>query len=266
MDGVTLGQYLPLQSAIHRLDPRSKFLSSVFVILTALTAGWAGLMAAALLTGAGFYISRIPPRVLWLQLKSLRFIIIITFLLKALLTPGDTIFAAGLFIITEQGLAEGLELLTRLLVVISAGIILTATTSSLSLAAGMEVIFKPLGRVGIPVHEIVMAITIAVRFVPVILEEARAIMNAQASRGAGFYGPGLTKRAGAMVSLVVPLLTGAFRRSEELATAMEARCYRGGAGRTRMNVLAFGTGDVVCMAVSAIILAAAVFERVAPVL
>ncbi|MFZ5648789.1 MAG: energy-coupling factor transporter transmembrane component T family protein [Bacillota bacterium] len=263
---MTLGQYLPVQSAIHRLDPRSKFVSAVFVIVAALTAGWAVLGAVALITVAGAYFSRIPPGVLWQQVKSLRFIIIITFLLQVILTPGDVIPAAGPLRITAQGLDAGLELLIRLLLVIFAGIILTATTSSLKLAAGMEVLFSPLGRLGIPVHEMVMAITISIRFIPVILEEARVIMNAQASRGAGFYGPGLARRAGAIVSLMVPLLTGAFRRSDELATAMEARCYRGGTGRTRMNVLSLSKGDVICMTASGITLVAAVLERMALIL
>lgn len=266
MEGITLGQYLPVQSAIHRLDPRSKFISTLFIIVAALTAGWTGLGAAAMAAGAGVYLSRIPPGVLLLQIKSLWFIIVLTFLLQVLLTPGEILHAAGPFLITAQGLYAGLDLLTRLIIVICAGIILTATTSSLSLAAGMEALFKPLGRLGVPVHEIVMAVTIAIRFVPVIMEEARVIINAQASRGAGFYGPGLAKRAGALVSIMVPLLAGAFRRSEDLATAMEARCYRGGAGRTRMNILSFSAGDVVLMAVSGFILAVAVIERVAPFL
>lgn len=266
MEGIALGQYLPVQSAIHRLDPRSKFISALFIITAALTAGWAGLGAAALAAGAGVYFSRIPAGVLLKQIKSIWFIILVTFLMQVLLTPGEILYAAGSFSITAQGLYAGLDLMTRLLVIISAGIILTATTSSLSLAAGMEALLSPLGRLGIPVHEVVMAVTIAVRFVPVILEEAGVIMSAQASRGAGFYGPGLSKRAGALISLMVPLLAGAFRRSEELATAMEARCYRGGDGRTRMNVLSLSAGDAACMAVSGIVMAAAVIERALPVL
>jgi energy-coupling factor transport system permease protein len=151
--------------------------------------------------------------------------------------------------------------LIRLVLVISAGIIMAATTSPLKLAAGMELLLKPLGKLGIPVYEIVMAITIAVSFVPFIFEEARTIMSAQLSRGAGFYGPGLARRAGAVVSLMVPLLTGALRRSDELATAMEARCYRGGGGRTRMNPLRFSSADIICLLLSGITLAAVVLQR-----
>ncbi|MFZ5634496.1 MAG: energy-coupling factor transporter transmembrane component T family protein [Bacillota bacterium] len=245
---------MPIQSAIHRLDPRTKILSALFIMLAVLVAGWAGMALAALLAGAGILLARITPQVLWRQTRSLGLIIVITVLLQALFTPGDVLYRAGPVQVSAQGLTAGIDLLARLVLIISAGLILTATTSTLSLAAGMEALLKPLGRLGLPVHEIVMAVTIAVRFVPVIFEEARVIAGAQISRGAGFRGPGL-------ISLMVPLLVGAFRRSEELATAMEARCYRGGAGRTRMNELRFSGTDIMCMLLCGIAPVAAVLLR-----
>lgn len=261
MEGMAPGQYLPMESAIHRLDPRAKFISAVFIMTSALTSGWAGMGVTTLCITAGIILSRIPAGVLGMQIKSLRLIIIVTVLFQILFTPGNVLYSAGPLQITIQGLTAGFDLFARLVLVIFTGIILTSTTSSFSLAAGMEILLKPLNRLGMPVHEIVMAVTIAIRFVPVVFEEAAMIVNAQISRGAGFSGPGLARRAGAVVSLMVPLLTGALRRSDELATAMEARCYRGGAGRTRMNVLTITTGDIMCMLFSGFTLAAALILR-----
>lgn len=260
---ISIGQYLPVDSPVHRLDPRTKVLSLLFIMPALIMPGWAGLAAAAVPVGAGVVLARLTPSLLWQQVKSLFFIIAVTALIQAVLTPGDILFGAGPVHVTAQGLLSGLDLLSRLILIITAGVILTATTSTLNLAAGMEALLGPLGRLGLPVHELVMAVTIAVRFVPVIFEEARTIMNAQISRGAGFYGPGPARRVGAAVSLMVPLLVGAFRRSDDLSTAMEARCYRGGAGRTSMNPLAFSAGDAVCMLICGITPVSAVIMRAA---
>lgn len=262
LESIWLGQYLPVESPVHRLDPRTKILSALLAMLAALTGGPAGLALTALLAGAGIILARITPALFWRQMRPLGVIIAITVLLQVIFTPGSDL-TAGSARISAQGLLAGLELLVRLVIIITVGIILTATTSTLSLAAGMEALLKPLGRLGLPVHEVVMAVTIAVRFVPVIFEEARTIMSAQISRGAGFYGPGLARRSAAVISLMVPLLVGAFRRSDELATAMEARCYRGGAGRTRMNPLNFSTNDLACMSLCGATLAAALALRAA---
>jgi len=264
LEGIWLGQYLPVESPVHRLDPRTKILSALLVMLAALTGGPAGLALTVVLAGSGIILARITPALFWRQLRPLGVIIAITVLLQVIFTPGSNLPGEGPVRVSAQGLLAGLELMTRLVLIISVGITLTATTSALSLAAGMEALLKPLGRLGLPVHEVVMAVTIAVRFVPVIFEEARTIMSAQISRGAGFYGPGLARRSAAIISLMVPLLVGAFRRSDELATAMEARCYRGGAGRTRMNPLKFSTADLACMLICGATLAAALALRGRP--
>ncbi len=263
MEGIMLGQYLPVESYVHRLDPRTKILSALLVVLAVLAAGWAGLAVTALTVGAGIVLARISPRVLWRQVRALIPVMAFTVLLQLLFTPGQELFGAGPVRVSIQGLLAGLDLLVRMILIISAGIILTSTTSTLSLAAGLEAILGPLGRLGVPVHGVVMALTIAVRFVPVIFEEAGTILSAQISRGAGFYGPGLARRAAAAVSLMVPLLVGAFRRSEELATAMEARCYRAAAGRSRMHPLKFSASDPACILLCGLTLAAALALRTA---
>lgn len=261
MEGVALGQYLPVESPIHRLDPRTKIISMLLTMLAVFMSGWWGLAVAALPVGAGIVLARLTPSLLWQQVRPLRLIVLITILFQVLLTPGEAIFGVGPVHITAQGLLAGLDLLAKIILIVSAGITLTATTSILSLTEGLEALLKPLGRLGLPVHEIVLAITIAIRFVPVILDEARSIMSAQISRGAGFYGPGPARRAAAVVSLLVPLLVGAFRRSDELATAMEARCYRGGAGRTPMHDLTFSAGDGICLLLCGFTPVAAVLLR-----
>lgn len=255
-----LGQYLPVDSMVHRLDPRTKILSALFAITAVLASGWAGLAASAALAGAGMALGRVTLPVLWRQARSLGFIIMITVLLQVLFTPGNELFRAGPVHISGRGLLAGLDLAARLVLITALGIVLTSTTSTLRLAAGLEELLKPLARLGVPVHEVVMAVTVAVRFVPVIFEEAGTIMNAQISRGAGFGGPGPARRATAFISLMVPLLVAALRRSEELATAMEARCYQGGR-RTRMNALKFSTGDAVCMFFCVFVLACALASR-----
>ncbi|HBV96134.1 MAG: hypothetical protein JL50_05850 [Peptococcaceae bacterium BICA1-7] len=257
-----LGQYLPVESAIHRLDPRAKLLSTFLLIAAVMAGGWAGMAIGGLITAAGVMAARLPLGVLWRQVRLLGLIILASVLVQILFTPGDVVLSAGPVKVTVQGLVSGVTLLIKILLVVLTGIILTSTTTSLRLASGIELLLKPLGRLGIPVHEIVMALSIAIRFIPVITEEAQHIINAQLSRGVAFYGPGLGRRAKAVISLVVPLLTGVLRRSDDLATAMEARCYRGGAGRTRMHAMVFKRADVMCLLMTGTSLVAAVLLRV----
>jgi len=257
-----LGQYLPVESAIHRLDPRSKLLSTFLLMAAVMAGGWAGMAIGGLIISAGVIAARLPLGVLWRQVRLLGLIMLASVLFQILFTPGDIVFGAGPVKVTVQGLESGITLLIKILLIVLAGIILTSTTTTLRLASGIELLLKPLGRLGIPVHEIVMAMSIAIRFIPVITEEAQDIINAQVSRGVAFYGPGLGKRARAVVSLLVPLLTGVLRRSDDLATAMEARCYRGGAGRTRMHAMVFGRADVMCLLLTGTSLVAAVLLRV----
>ncbi len=265
LENILPGQYLPVESPIHRLDSRTKIISSLAVMTAVLIPGWAGPVLASFPVCAGVLLARISPRLLWMHVRSVRLIMAVTFLFQTLFTPGDVLLGAGPLSVTVQGIQSGVDLLLRIALIFTAGIILTSTTSPLSLASGMEYLFRPLGRLGLPVHEMVMAVTMAMRFVPVIFEEARTIMSAQISRGAGFYGPGLARRAAAVTALMVPLLVGAFRRSEDLAAAMEARCYRGGTGRTRIDEPVFSTGDVICAVICGVTPVAAVLLRTAAV-
>jgi len=252
VESSVLGQYLSVESEIHRLDPRSKLISSVFLMVSAVLGGWAVLVLNAVIVCTGLLIGRMNFNILWLQLKPLWLIAAITGLLQILMTPGEALFQAGPLIISKTGLLAGLELFFRLTVFILIGVLLTATTSALSLASGLEKLFRPLGKIGLPVDDIIMAAVIAVRFIPVIFEEARIIAGAQVSRGAGFYGSSPAKRGIAVIALLVPLLAGTLRRSGDLATAMEARCYRGNASRTRLKNLVFSAGDVICLLVTGI--------------
>lgn len=262
LEGIMLGQYLPVESAIHRLDPRTKLLSVFLLIAAVIAGGRAGMALGGLLTAAGVIAARLPLRVLWRQVRLLGLIILVSVLFQILFTPGAAVFGAGPVKVTAQGLESGITLFVKILLIVLAGIILTSTTTSLRLSSGIEFLLKPLGRLGLPVHEIVMAVSIAIRFIPVITEEAQDIINAQMSRGVGFNGPGPGRRARAVISLVVPLLTGVLRRSDDLATAMEARCYRGGAGRTRMHAMAFARADAICLMLTGTSLVAAVLLRV----
>ncbi|MFZ5597020.1 MAG: energy-coupling factor transporter transmembrane component T family protein [Bacillota bacterium] len=260
MEGALLGQFLPVDSVIHRLDPRSKFISALFITLAVLIPGWLGMTLAAPVVCAGVVLSGITPLFLWKQVKSFWFILALTVLFQVFSTAGDALYRVGPVYITSRGLWAGLELLVRLVLVIMAGTVLMATTTALNLAAGIERLLKPVSRLGIPVNEIVLAVTIAIGFVPVILEEARIILSSQFSRGAGFYGRGPAEKARSVFNLMIPLLAGTLRRSEDLATAMEARCYRGGTGRTSVNVLALSYRDAICILICGLplILAAAI--------
>lgn len=263
MEGIALGQYLPVESSIHRLDPRTKLLSAFLLMAAIIAGGRTGMALGGLITVSGIIAARIPLNVLWRQVRLLGLIILVSVLLQAILTPGDVLIEAGPVKMTVQGLESASDLFVRIVLIVFNGIILTSTTTSLSLSSGMEFFLKPLGRLGVPVAEIVMAVSIAIRFIPVITEEAQIIISAQVSRGVGFHGPGPGRRARAVVSLMVPLLTGAIRRSDDLATAMEARCYQGGAGRTSMHNMAFTRVDIICLLLSGTSLVAAVITRVA---
>lgn len=262
LDGFVVGQYLPGNSPVHRLDPRTKILATMFIITGAIIARGFGFgpVAAAVLLAA--LLSGAPPGFLWRSLRMLWLILLFTFVLQVLFTPGEVMYRLGPFSITEEGLAAGGQMLLRLVLLVLASTLLTMTTTPINLTAGLERLARPLQRFGVPVHEMAMMMTIALRFVPTLLEEAHTIMRAQQSRGAGLSGAGYHKKFQALVSLMVPMFAGAFRRAEELATAMEARCYRGGAGRTTMKQLFFSSRDYLALVVSGATLVATVLLRV----
>lgn len=246
LKNITLGQYYPADSFVHRLDPRIKIVLTIALIT--------GVFLCKTLVGYGIVLlylilctalSTVPFKMLLKGLKPLRFILILTFLLNLFFSQGETVLLRLWFItLTQEGLTMAIHYSLRLVFLVMATSIMTLTTSPVSLADGIELLLSPLKVIHFPAHELAMMMTIALRFIPTLLEETDKIMKAQMARGADFESGNLIARAKAMVPLLVPLFVSAFRRATELAMAMEARCYHGGANRTRLRVLKITRQDV----------------------
>lgn len=243
---ITLGQYYPGNSFLHRMDPRAKILCTMIFIVAIFLAQdlWSYLLVTAFILGS-IAVSGVPYKMVWKAVKPLWIILVFTMLIHVFTTPGTEIFTWGWIHISEEGLRNGVLMTLRLVYLIAFSSLLTYTTSPIVLTDGIEALLMPFKRVGVPAHELAMMMTIALRFIPTLLEETDRIMKAQESRGADFSTGGLWHRAKAMVPLLVPLFISAFRRADDLATAMEARCYRGGEGRTKMHVLKYGQRDAI---------------------
>ena len=246
---LTLGQYYPANSVMHALDPRYKILLALLFIVLAflMNSVWGyGLLFALLVLGV--VLSKVPVRIILRGLKPILIILIFTFVLNAFLTKGGTVLFSFWFLeMTSTGLLTAVTMAARLSMLVAGTSILTLTTSPLQLTDGIEALLKPLSKVGFPAHELSMMMTIALRFIPTLSEEAGRIRMAQAARGADFETGGPVKRAMNLVPLLVPLFVSAFRRAEELAVAMEARCYHGGEGRTKLKVLKSTYRDYLAM-------------------
>ena len=242
---ITLGQYYPADSVLHRMDPRFKIVLALgFIVLAFLVdTVWGYVMVAALLALA-IGLSRVPLRTILRGLRPLVFILCFTFVLNLFLSrSGAVLWRWWIFSITEGGIRTAVRMAVRLTLLVAGTSLLTLTTSPLKLTDGLEALLRPLKAVKFPAHELAMMMTIALRFIPTLAEEANRIRMAQAARGADFDTGGLVKRAMSLVPLLVPLFISAFRRAEDLAVAMEARCYHGGEGRTKLNVLHAGLRD-----------------------
>lgn len=239
LKGVTIGQYYPGDSFFHRLEPRVKIgLISAYVVFLFLFSTALGYLAMMLTTLAVIVLARLPFKLLIRGLKPLYFILGFTLLLHILFTKGgDVLLRWGRFTVESEGLFTGLMMTWRLVLLVTTTSLLTLTTSPIALTDAIEGILSPLKPIGVPAHELAMMMTIALRFIPTLLEEAEKIMKAQMARGADFESGNVIQRAKAMIPLLVPLFISSFRRADELALAMEARCYRGGKGRTRMKVV-----------------------------
>lgn len=246
---ITLGQYFPGQSFVHLLDPRIKIIITfLFVILIFFVKTYLGYGMVFLFLVAAIAISKIPPKYVLKGLKPLLFIIILTFILNVFFTSGETvIWSLGRVKVTQEGLRQGIFMAFRLILLVTGTSMLTLTTSPIDLTDGIESLLKPLKIIRFPVHELAMMMTIALRFIPTLLEETDKIMKAQMARGADFESGNIIQRAKALVPLLVPLFISAFRRADELAMAMEARCYRGGDNRTRMKVLKTHPRDYIAL-------------------
>ena len=241
---ITLGQYFPVESPVHHLDARTKLiLSFAFIIVLFLAHGfWAYVLCAAGVIGVTL-LSRIRFRMLLKSLKPIAFLAVFTALLNMLYTPGQILWEFWIFHITREGLETAVYMVVRIMLLVASTSLLTYTTSPVALTDAIENLFRPLSRIHLPVHEFAMMMTIALRFVPTLLEETDKIMAAQKARGADMESGGLVQRIRALVPVLIPLFISAFRRAYDLATAMESRCYHGGEGRTKMKSLHFGASD-----------------------
>ena len=239
MLNISIGQYYPAQSAIHSLDPRLKLISVlVFMILLFMINNFWGFIFTAAWISLIIKISRVPPLFFLRGLRGILFILLFTSILNTFLTPGETVlFQFFVFRITLEGLSLAGTMAFRLCLLIIGSSILTLTTSPIELTDALEYLMKPLKRIGVPAHEIAMMMTIALRSIPILMEEMEKIMKAQAARGADFVTGGIIKRARGLIPLLVPLFISSFRRADDLAMAMEARCYRGDVNRTRLKAL-----------------------------
>ena len=259
---VTLGQYFPGDTPVHRLDPRTKLVSVVLYFIALFSANGVFsvlLVLSTLMLCVG--ISRIRPRAMLKGMKPLMFILIFTALLNLFYTDGRVIAQWWIFRVTEEGVRRTVLMLLRIMLLVSCTFLLTYTTSPLQLTDGLERLFRPLKKVGFPVHEMAMMMSIALRFIPTLIEETDKIMSAQKARGADFETGSLINRAKALLPVLVPLFVSAFRRADELATAMECRCYHGGEGRTRMKVLRMGPADYLTLLFWAAVLACVIVLR-----
>ena len=248
---ITLGQYFPGDTVVHRLDPRTKLIVVVLYIIALFNAkGWGAYLLLLAVTGICMAVSHISPRNIFKGLKPMLFIIALTALLNIFYTQGTPIREG--WIVTWEGLERAVKMMLRITLLIVGTFLLTYTTSPMALTDGLELLLKPLNRLKVPVHEITLMMSMALRFIPTLIEETDKIMSAQKARGADFETGNLIERAKALLPILVPLFVSAFRRADELAIAMESRCYHGGEGRTRMKQLRFCTRDTIAMVLGAV--------------
>lgn len=244
---ITIGQYYSVHSKIHQMDPRFKIIASMFYLVSLFLVNQIIAYSAVLVfIGTVIKLSKVPINYILKGLKPVFMLIIFAFLINVFLTSGsgDAIFEFGFVSIYLEGVERAFFMAIRLVLLIIGTSLLTLTTSPIELTDGIEYLLSPFKRIGLPAHELAMMMTIALRFIPTLLEETDKIMKAQMARGADFESGNLMNRAKALIPLLVPLFISAFRRADELAMAMEARCYRGGEGRTRLNVLKYSSLDL----------------------
>jgi energy-coupling factor transport system permease protein len=251
---ITIGQYIPGDSVLHKADPRVKIiLTLAFMIVIFFIISFWGFAAITLFTALAIVISGVPFKYTLKGLKPLLVIIIFTAVINIFSTGGKPVSDYGLLrYITYDGIITALKLALRLALIVVGGSLLTFTTTPILLTDGIEKLLQPFKKIGLPAHELAMMMTIALRFIPTLLEETDKIMKAQAARGADFDTGNLVQRAKSFIPVLVPLFVSAFRRADELATAMEARCYRGSEGRTRMRQLRLGRVDFAVGGVTAV--------------
>ncbi len=257
---ITLGQYFPGNSPIHRLDPRTKLVMLVVYIVALFVAdNWVSYLVVLGFLAAVVAISTIALKSIVRGMKPLVMILIFTGVLNIFFTAGETLLVSFWVVkIYLEGIVRALFMVTRILMLITGTFLLTYTTSPIALTDGLEALLSPLKKLRLPVHELSMMMCIALRFIPTLIEETDKIMAAQKARGADFESGKLMERVRALVPILVPLFISAFRRADELATAMECRCYQGGQGRTKMKLLRYKRGDFMAFGIGALLVAAVV--------
>ena len=260
---ITIGQYYPGYSVLHKLDTRLKLIMVLaFMVSVFLVSDFVGYVIVLAFLSTVITISKVPLRFILRGLKSVFIIIALTFILNLFMTRGDVVFALGSLTITQQGIYTACYMALRIIFLILGASMLTFTTKPVKLTDGIESLMKPAMRFGVPAHELAMMMTIALRFIPTLLEETDKIMKAQQARGADFETGSIFRRAKALIPIFVPLIVGAFRMAADLAMAMEARCYRGGEGRTKLHVFAWKKRDTLAVIIFAIYIVLIILERI----
>ncbi len=265
---ITLGQFFPGRSPIHKLDPRTKIiLATLFIVAVFVANNPIGFVALAIITTTLILISGISFKVIRKSIKPLVFILLFTALLNVFMTKGEGEPLVSFWIIKiyTEGIARAVMMALRvIMLIVGTSVLLTYTTSPISLTDGLEALLSPLKKIKVPVHTFAMMMSIALRFIPTLVEETEKIMNAQKSRGADFSSGSLTKRAKALIPILVPLFVSSFKRAEELATAMECRCYRGDKNRTKLVKLQYRASDIIFMLLFLILVAAFICLAILP--
>ena len=260
---ITLGQFYPVNSVLHRLDPRTKFVGTlIFIVSVFLFHTFPGYAVATLFLAGVIAISRVPLKFMFKGLKAIVMILLITVIFNIVLTPGEVLWSWGFLKVTKEGLVLAGRMAIRLTYLVIGSSVMTLTTTPNQLTDGLERLLRPLNKIRVPVHEIAMMMSIALRFIPILMEETDKIMKAQIARGADFENGNIIQKAKNMIPLLVPLFISAFRRANDLAMAMEARCYHGGDDRTQMKPLHYEKRDYVAYGVLLIYLGIAVAFRV----
>ena len=260
---ITLGQYYAKDSVIHRLDPRVKIAGTfVYLVMIFLVKDFIGFGFVTLCLAGVVALSRVPVKFIVKGMKPILFILIFTFCINIFLYRGTVIWQLGFLKITEEGLQQAVFIAVRLLLLIFGTSLLTYTTKPMALTDGFEAFLRPFAKLGVPAHEIAMMMSIALRFIPTLLEETDKIMKAQQARGADFESGNLLHRAKALIPILIPLFVGAFRIAQDLAMAMESRCYRGGEGRTRLHPMKYRRADRIAYVVILLFAAAIILLRI----
>lgn len=243
---ITIGQYYPVNSILHRLDPRVKLFGTLlFIVSLFIVNNFLGYIFVTFFLGTIIVLSKVPLGYILKGLKVILILLMISVVFNLFLTPGNVVAKVWIFKITDSGIRTAAFMAIRLIYIIIGSSIMTLTTTPNNLTAGFEKALNPLNRLRIPIHEMAMMISIALRFIPILMEETDKIMKAQLARGADFETGNIVKKAKSMVPILIPLFVSSFRRATDLAVAMEARCYKGGEGRTKMKPLKYGKSDYI---------------------